>query len=118
MRLEAELVAETTGKVADAALAVTLYVGCLADVVEHMAGGKEEDSDQGEGCPEVAVLEEGNDVGRGDSDDSDTSKDGGGNGDDLDPVDRARDLGLGDVGGELAGDPGVDLLGGLRAVRG
>ena len=82
-----------------------------------MSGREEEDGDQGEGSPKVAVLEEGKDVGRGNGESSDTSKDGRGDGDDLNPVDGARDLGLGNVGGELTGDPSVDLLSGLGAVR-
>jgi hypothetical protein len=81
-----------------------------------VAGGKKKDGDQRESSPEVAVLQEREDVGRGDGERGDTSEDGGSDGDDLDPVDGARDLGLGDVGGELAGDPGVDLLSSLRTV--
>lgn len=82
-----------------------------------MSGGEEQDGDQGERGPEVAVLEERKNVGRGDGESGDTSEDGGGDRDDLDPVDGARDLGLRDVGGELAGDPGVNLLSSLRAMR-
>ena len=117
LRLETELVAEATSEVADTTLSVTLYVRCLADVVEHVSRGEEQDGDQGERGPEVAVLEERENVGRGDGESGDTSEDGGGDGDDLDPVDGARDLGLRDVSGELAGDPGVNLLSSLRAVR-
>lgn len=83
LRFETELVAESTSKVVDAALAVTLNVGCLTDVVEHVARGKEEDSNQREGSPEVAVLEERQNVGSGDGNSGDTSKYGGGDRDDL-----------------------------------
>lgn len=82
-------------------------------MVEHVSGGEEQDGDQREGSPEVAVLEEGQNVGIGNGDDSDSSEDSGGDGDDLHPVDRTRDLGLGNIAGELAGDPAVDLFGGL-----
>lgn len=116
LALKTELVAKSTGKVADTTLAITLYVGRLANVVEHVAGGEKEDGDQRESSPEVAVLQERDDVGRGNGKRSDTSKDRGSDGDDLDPVDGARDLGLRDVGRELAGDPGMDLLSSLRAV--
>ena len=82
-----------------------------------MARGEEEDGDEREGGPEVAVLQERQHVGRRDGDDADAAEDGGGDGENLHPVDGARDLGLVDVGGELAGDPGVDLFGGLGAVE-
>lgn len=81
-----------------------------------MAAGEEEDGDQAEGGPEVAVLEHGDDIGRRDGNEGDCTQDGGGHGDDLDPVDRADDGRLGDVGGELTRDEGVDRFGGLGTV--
>lgn len=115
LALQTELVAKATSEVADAALAVALYIGRLTDVIEHVAGGEEKDSDERESSPEVTVLQEREDVGRGHSDNGDTTKHGGGHGDDLYPVDGAGDLRLGDVGWELAGHPGMDLLGSLGA---
>lgn len=64
--LETKLVLEAPGKVSDAALAVTGNVGDFSDVVEHVAGCEEENHDDADGGPEVAVLEEGEDVGTGD----------------------------------------------------
>ena len=117
LALKTELVAETSGKVADATLAVARNVGNLTNVVEHMAAGEEQHSDQAERSPQVTVLQNGDDVGRSDDDEGENSKDGGGHGDDLDPVNRTGDLGLRRIGGELAGDPGVDLLSRLGTMQ-
>jgi hypothetical protein len=109
LSLETELVLETASKVRDTTLAVACNVRDLADVVEHVATGEEKDSDQTEGGPEVAALEDGEDVGGSDGESGDGSEDGYGGGDDLDVVDwtgegrsRARDM---------ASEPGVDGLG-------
>lgn len=91
LSLETELVLETTGKVGDSALAVACNVGDLADVVEHVATGEEEDSDQADGGPEVAALEDGEDIGGSDGEGGDRSENGYGGGDDLDVVDGTRD---------------------------
>ncbi len=82
-----------------------------------MSGGEEENSDEREGSPEVAILEQRQDIGCGHGESGNNSEYGGCNRDDLHPVDRARDLGLWNGGGELARDPGVDLFGGLRTVK-
>lgn len=115
LRLHAELVGEATGEIVDSTFSIAGHVGDPPDVIEHVAGGEEKDSDERESSPEVTVLQEREDVGRGHSDNGDTTEHGGGDGDDLYPVDGAGDLRLGDVGWELAGHPGVDLLSGLGA---
>jgi hypothetical protein len=56
-------------------------------VVEHVATGEEKDSDQAESSPEVAALEDGEDVGSSDGEGGDGSEDGYGGGDDFDVVD-------------------------------
>jgi hypothetical protein len=73
LSLETKLVLETTGKVRDSALAVACNVRNLADVVEHVATGEEEDGDQADGGPEVAALEDGQDVGGCDGEGGDGS---------------------------------------------
>jgi hypothetical protein len=116
LRLETELVAEAAGEVADTALAIACHIGRLADVVEHVAAREEQHGDQTEGGPQVAVLQHGDNVGPGNGEKRHTAEHGSCDGHDLDVVDGARDLGPGCVAGDEAGDPGVDLLGGLGAV--
>ena len=88
LSLKTELVLEATSEVADTTLAVGLNIGDLADVVEHVATGEEEDGDQADGCPEVAALEDGEDIGSSDGESGDRAEDGYGGSDDLDVVDR------------------------------
>jgi hypothetical protein len=104
------LVLETTGKVRDSALAVACNVGDLADVVEHVATGEEQDSDQTDGGPEVAALEDGEDIGSSDGESSDRSENGYSGSDDLDVVDRTRNGRSG--ASDMASEPGVDRLSG------
>jgi hypothetical protein len=100
--LEAELVAEATSEVVEAAFAIARNIRGLPDVVEHVSTCEEQDPEQAHGRPKVAVLQDGNDVGRSDSEEGHDTKHGGGDGDDLDPVDGSVDGGLGCIGGELA----------------
>jgi len=99
LRLEAELVAEASGEVADAALAIARDVRGLADVVEHVSRCEEQDGDQADSGPEIAVLEDWDDVGRCDGNYSDGAQCGCGNLRDFGPVGGAGDGGLGHVGG-------------------
>ena len=115
LRLETKLVAEASSKVGDAALAVAGNVRCLPDVVEHVAAGKEQHSNQAECSPKVAVLQDRSEVGPGYGEKREYTKHDDGDGDNLDPVDRAGDGGLGSISGDLTRDPSVDLLGRLRA---
>lgn len=116
LRLESELIAETSSEVANASLAIARNVRCLSDVVEHVATREEENGDQANCSPEVAILDNGDDIGRSNSDECNKSKDADSYGDDLDPIDGAGDRGLGDITGDLAGNPGMDLFGRLWAV--
>ena len=93
LSLKTKLVLETTGKVGDSALAVACNVRDLADVVEHVATGEEQDSNQTDGSPEIAALEDGKDIGSSNGESGDRSEDGYSGGDDLDVVDRAGDGG-------------------------
>jgi hypothetical protein len=120
LSLETKLVLETTGKVRDSTLAVACNVRNLADVVEHVAAGEEEDGDQTDGGPEVAALEDGKHVGGCDGEGGDGSQDGYGGGDDFDVVYWTGNGG--GRAGDMAGEPGVNGLGcddtGILLVRG
>lgn len=107
--LETELVLETTGEVGDSALAVACDVRDLADVVEHVATGEEKDGDQADCGPEVAALDDGEDIRGSDSASSDRSKDGYSSGNDLDVVDGTNDRRSRTC--DMAGEPGMDGFG-------
>lgn len=110
LSLKTELVLETTGKVGDSALAVACDVGDLADVVEHVATGEEEDGDQADGGPEVAALDDGENVRSSNGAGGDCSKNGHGGGDDLDVVDGTNDRRSRTC--DMASEPGVNGFGG------
>lgn len=65
LRLEAVLVLEARRKVGDAAAAVARDIRDVPDLVEHVAAGEEQDGDQGDGSPDGAALDDGQDVGPG-----------------------------------------------------
>lgn len=109
LSLETELVLETTGEVGNTALAVACNVGDLADVVEHVATGEEQDGDQADCGPEVAALKDGQSVWSSNGKGGHGTEDGNSGCDDLDVVDgtdngrsRAR---------YMAREPGVDRFG-------
>lgn len=77
-------------------------------MVEHVAAGEEEDGDQADGGPEVAALEDGEDIRSSDGEGGDGAEDGYGGGDDLDVVDRAGEGRSRAC--DMAGEPGVDGL--------
>lgn len=79
-------------------------------MVEHVAAGEEEDGDQADGGPEVAALEDGEDVGSSNGESGDGSEDGYSGGDDLDVVDRAGEGRSRAC--DMASEPGVDGLSG------
>jgi hypothetical protein len=118
--LETVLVLEATSEVADTALAVGLHVGDLADVVEHVSAREEQNGDQADGSPEVAVLDDGQEVRCGDGEEGEDTDDSGCYGNDLHVVDRALDGWVGRVG-KMAAEPSVDgfgLVGAGRVVLG
>jgi hypothetical protein len=118
--LETELVLEATSKVVDTTLTVGLNIWDLADVVEHVSAREEQNSDQADGSPEVAVLNDRQKVRRGDGKEGEDTNDGGCHGDDLHVVDRALNGWVRRVG-EMAAEPCVDgfgLVGAGRVVLG
>lgn len=109
MSFETELVLEATSEVGNTALAVACNVRDLADVVEHVATGEEQDGDQADCGPEVAALKDGQSVRSGNSKGGHGTENGNRGCDDLDVVDgtdngrsRAR---------YMAREPGVDRFG-------
>lgn len=118
LSLQSELVLETTSEVANSALAIGCNVGNLADVVEHVAAGEEQDSDQADGGPEVAVLDDREEVRRGDGQEGEDTDNGCCDGDNLDIVDRANDGRVRTLR-EMAAEPCVNGFGlvGTDAIR-
>jgi hypothetical protein len=108
--LKTVLVLETTSEVADTALAVGLNIGNLADVVEHVSTCEEQNGNQADGSPEVAVLDDRQKVRRGDGKEGEDTDDSGCYGDDLHVVDWALDGWVRRVG-EMAAEPCVDGFG-------
>jgi len=115
LRLHAVLVLEATGKVADAALAVARDVGHVADVVEHVSAGEEQDRDQADGGPYIPAPQDRGDVRPGDVGQGNRAGQEGGRGEPLHPVEGTLDGRVWPVGG-VARNPSMDLLGALGAV--
>lgn len=114
LRLHAELVGEATGEIVDSTFSIAGHVGDPPDVIEHVAGGEKQDEDQTDAGPEIAVLDDGQDVGICDGDEGEeTEQDGHGRADAA-PVDRSTDARVVSRG-QLAQDPAVHALGGLGA---
>lgn len=85
-------------------------------MVEHVSAGEEKDGNQADGSPEVAVLQNGHHIWRGNSDEGNGSENSSDGGDDLNIVDwtdkrRVR------PGWKVTGDPGVYGVGGRDAVE-
>lgn len=91
LSLHTILVLETIGKVADASLSITSHIRNLADVVEHVSAGEEQDGDEGNGGPDVAALDDGEYVGPGDVGKGEAAGCDDKGRDPLDPVDRPLD---------------------------
>ena len=110
LSLKTELVLEATSEVADTTLAVGLNIGDLADVIEHVSAGEEQNGDQADGGPEVAVLNDRQKVRCGDCKEGEDTDDSGRYGDDLHVVDWTLDGWVRRVG-EMAAEPCVDGFG-------
>lgn len=85
-------------------------------MVEHVPAGEEQHCDQAQACPEVSVLQDGGDVWSCDSDGCDSTEDARCSAYNPDPVDGSNEAGFRYVCGEVAGYPGVDVLGGLWSM--
>jgi hypothetical protein len=78
-------------------------------VVEHVSASEEQDSDQTDSGPEVAVLDDWENVGRGDGQESENTDDSSRDGDDLHVVDRTLDWWVRRVR-KMAAEPCVNRL--------
>jgi hypothetical protein len=110
LSFETELILEAASEVADTALAISSDVGNLADVVEHVSAGEEQNSDQADGSPEVAVLDDREEVGCSDSQECEDTDDGSRDSDDLHIVDGALNRWVKRVG-EMTTKPCMNGLG-------
>lgn len=102
--LQAKLILESTGKIADATIAISGHVRDLPDVIEHLAAGEQQNGDQADGSPEVAVLHDGNYVGREHCEKSDGTHEDGNRRDNAHIVDGPNQWGLGAIR-KVAVDP-------------
>lgn len=89
LRLQPELIGEAPSKVADTALAISGNVGDLADVIEHVPAGEEQDRNQAHGRPHVSVLYNGPNEGPGHCEECDDAEDDGCQYSDANIIDRA-----------------------------
>lgn len=90
LRLKTELVLETTSKVGHTAPTIACHIWHLANVVVHVSASEKEDSDQADCSPEVAVLDDREDVWGCDREKTDRTGDSDNGRDDLDIVDGAH----------------------------
>ena len=70
-------------------------------MIEHLATREEQHRDERDGGPEVAVLQEGPDVGRCDGEEGEEAEEGGRHDDGAEVVEGADYWGFGDVCGEM-----------------
>ena len=56
LRLQTELIAKTSSKVADSTLSVPASVWYIPDAVEHVPTCEQKNGDQAERSPQIAVL--------------------------------------------------------------
>lgn len=117
LRLQPKLILEPSGKITHPALPISRHIGNLPNMVEHVPGREQEDGDQGDRGPEVAVLDDGQQVrgcdgAEGDQTQHRRRRDG-----EFHVVERPPEFRVRDVG-ELAREPGVDGFGFVGAVMG
>lgn len=108
MTFQTELVLEAARKVLDTAAAITAHVWSTTDVVEHVTTAEQQDGEDGNGGPEIPVLEDRQEVRvqHGDADNrSDSNCTISSN---LDPVHGARQGWPRNIVGKFRGYPGVD----------
>lgn len=108
--LQAKLLLETGRNVANSTSPVASDVRNLADVVEHVSAGEEQDRDEADGGPEVSALEDGHHVRVGNVECSCTSENDGDAGNPSHPVNGSLH-GRMRSAWEMTGEPNLDLLG-------
>jgi hypothetical protein len=116
LSLHSVLVLEAGSKVRDPSTTIARHIGDATDAVKHVAAGEQQDRDKADGGPDIAVLDDGEHIWPSNNGSSDGAGQHHSGEDPLDPVDRALDGRVRAVG-EVTAEPGMDLLGALRAVR-
>lgn len=79
-------------------------------MVEHVAGSEEQDGNEGDGGPEVAVLDDGEDVWASNGSEGDEAEDGNGGDDQLLPIKGTLEVGGWRIG-KMAREPIMDRFG-------
>lgn len=87
LRLHPKLILETSSKVADPALTIPSHIWHFANMVEHVSAREQQDRDQADRRPEVAVLNDGQNIWRGHAEERDQTEDARQDDGDLDVVD-------------------------------
>lgn len=113
----AELVLESTSKVADTALTIACNIRNLPDVIEHLSTGEQEDGNQTDGSPEVSVLDNRQDIGGQNSDQGDGTHQDRNCRDEAHIVEGSNQRGLGAIR-QVTTDPSVQCLGANWALIG
>ena len=62
LSFEAILVREPASKIAHTASSITSNIRNLSDVVEHVSTCEEKDGNQADSCPEVSILDNGQEI--------------------------------------------------------
>lgn len=94
LRLHAKLILESSREIRDLPLLVRRHVRHRPDVVVHVSRREEQHQDQADGGPEVAILDEGQDVRIGDGAEGHGAQGGGCADGDEDVVDGADEAGV------------------------
>jgi len=68
------LVLEATSEVAYTAPSIRCHIWHFPNVIEHVSAREQQDGDQTDGSPEVAVLDDGENVGRRDGEEGDDAE--------------------------------------------
>lgn len=114
LSFQPKLILEAPCKITDPTPTVTADIRHPPDVIEHVSGCEQEHGDQAQTSPYITILDNGHGVRVGDGYERDEAKNGGCDGDKVDPVEGAFDRRLRSMG-KLSRDPRVDGFGRLRS---
>jgi hypothetical protein len=113
--LQAILIGETASKVADAPTSITSNVRHLSNVIEHVAASEQKNSDQADGSPDVAILNNWKNIRPGNAQKSNCSQNRSGDSNATNPIDWTVHRRMWSVG-EMSRYPRMDLLSCLRTA--
>lgn len=109
-----KLILKPASKITYPPFPITSHVRHFPNMIKHVARSKQQNRNNRHSSPEIAVLDYWEDVRSGDGEESDETKDGGGDGGDFEVVEGSDERRVG-AGGQLAGEPGVDWVCGVDA---